>query len=144
MKFAELPTGRTITLGPVSVTEQEILDFAGKYDPQWFHTDVERSNAGPWGGLIASGWQTCGLAMSLVVREILEGSESFGSPGLKYLKWLNPVRPGDQLTVTVEILENRISASKPDLGILHWRWLVHNQTGMPVLDLEATSLFKIG
>jgi len=143
MKFAELTTGRRIVLGPVSVTAEEVIDYARVYDPQWFHTDPERAAAGPWNGLIASGWQTCGLVMALVARHILEGSESFGSPGLKYLKWLNPVRPGDQLMVTVEILENRISASKPELGILRWRWAVQNQDGAAVLDLEATSMFKL-
>lgn len=144
MKFAELSTGRRITLGPTSVTTEQVLEFARSYDPQWFHTDPERAAAGPWNGLIASGWQTCGLAMALVARDILDGSETFGSPGLNYLKWANPVRPGDALTLTVEILENRVSASKPELGIVRWRWLMQNQDGAAVLDLEATSMFKLG
>ena len=143
MKFAELSTGQRIVMGPVTVDREEVFEFAAKYDPQWFHTDAERAAAGPWGGLIASGWHTCGLAMALVDKHILEGSETFGSPGLSYLKWLNPVRPGDQLMLEVEVLEKRVSSSKPDLGIVRWRWVMSNQDGAAVLDVEATSLFRL-
>ena len=82
--------GREFTLGPATLTEREIVDFAQRYDPQWFHTDPARATASVWDGLIASGWQTCGVAMRLVCDGILAGSESFGSPGLAYLKWENP------------------------------------------------------
>ena len=143
MRFAELTVGRVLECGPVSLSERDILDFARTYDPQWFHTDPGRAAAGPWQGLIASGWQTCCVAMRLVCDEILAGSESFGSPGLAYLRWESPVRAGDALRVAVEVLENRIAKSKPTLGILRWRWRMTNQRGEPVLDLEATSLFEL-
>lgn len=143
MKFAEIAAGRRFTLGPVSLDSDEIVAFAREYDPQWFHTDPERAEQGHWDGLIASGFHTCGLAMRLVARDILEGSESFGSPGLAYLKWPNPVRPGDRLTLDVEVLEARQSGAKPWLGILRWRWHMRNQDGLSVLDLEVTSLFKL-
>ncbi len=143
MKFADLAPGRSITVGPATITEEEILAFAREYDPQWFHVDAERARAGTWKGLIASGWQTCGVAMRLVVTQILAGSESFGSPGLAYLKWEHPVRPGDMLYVTVDVKERRVAASKPTLGIVRWRWRVRNQIAAVVLDLEATSLFDL-
>ncbi len=97
MRFAELTAGRVIRLGPASLSEREIIAFARAYDPQWFHTDPARAATSLWQGLIASGWQTCGVAMRLVCDHILAGSESFGSPGLAYLKWENPVRAGDAL-----------------------------------------------
>lgn len=143
MRFADLQPGREFTLGPATLTEREILDFARRYDPQWFHTDPARAAASVWDGLIASGWQTCGVAMRLICDGILAGSESFGSPGLAYLKWESPVRPGDVLTLTVTVLERRVSASKPTLGIVRWRWRLANQDGGAVLDLEATSLFDL-
>ena len=118
MRFADLTAGRVIDCGTASVTEREILEFARGYDPQWFHTDAARAAASQWEGLIASGWQTCGLAMRLVVRAVLEGSESFGSPGLAYLKWENPVRAGDVLRCTVEVLDQRVARSNPTLGIV--------------------------
>ena len=143
MKFAEFHAGQRIEAGPHQVTEAEVLSFANAWDPQWFHTDAEAAAEGPFGGLIASGWHTCGIAMQLVVGAALAGSESFASPGLAYVRWPNPVRPGDALKLVVDVIEVRRSESKPRLGILRWRWQLFNQRGLEVLDLEATSLFRL-
>ncbi|HTD05238.1 MaoC family dehydratase [Undibacterium sp.] len=144
MKFAEITEGRRFTLGPASVTETEVMQFARHYDDQWFHTDRARAAQGPSSGLIASGWHTCALAMQLVSRGILADSESYASPGLAYVKWPNPLRPGDTLTLEILVLESRIASSRPWLGIVRWQWVMLNQKGEQVLDLEATSMFKIG
>lgn len=143
MKFAEFHVGQVIEAGPYELTEPELLAFAKSWDPQWFHTDPEAAALGPHGGLIASGWQTCGIAMRLAVQAALEGSESFASPGLAYVKWKHPVRAGDRLRLKATVLETRQSASKPELGILRWQWQLFNSAGTEVLDLEATSLFKL-
>lgn len=144
MKFAELTVGRRITLGPLAVDEEEVLAFAKKYDQQWFHTDPAQAADGPFQGLIASGWHTCAMAMSLVASGVLAGSESYASPGLAYLRWPNPVRPGDRLTLALEVLEQRVSDSRPWLGIVRWRWVMQRQGGAVVLDLEATSMLRLG
>ena len=143
MKFAEFHAGQRIEAGPHRVTEVELLSFATAWDPQWFHTDAEAAAEGPFRGLIASGWHTCGIAMQLVVGVALAGSESFASPGLAYVRWPNPVRPDDELKLVAEVIEVRRSDSKPRLGILRWRWQLFNQRGLEVLDLEATSLFRL-
>lgn len=143
MMFADFHAGQVLRFGPASVSEAEIVAFAREYDPQWFHTDTERAKNGRWNGLIASGWQTCGIAMRLVVEGALRGSESFGSPGLDYLKWLAPVRPGDAICVVCDVMEARRSERQPTLGIVRWRWRVVNQDDADVLDLVATSLFDL-
>lgn len=143
MRFAEITEGRRFTLGPVTVDEQEIIEFARQYDTQWFHTDPQEAAKGPFKGLIASGWHTCALAMRLVSRGILAGSESYASPGLTYVRWPAPVRPGDTLTLEVVVHESRVSETKRDLGIVRWQWTMLNQQGEQVLDLEATSMFKV-
>jgi acyl dehydratase len=143
MKFAQIAATRRFVLGPVIVEQDELVEFASRYDDQWFHTDAARAAEGPFGGLIASGWHTCALAMRLVSRELLADSESFASPGLSYLRWPHPARPGDQLTLEVEVVEARRSASRPELGIVRWQWIMRNQHGETVLDLEATSMFKL-
>jgi acyl dehydratase len=143
MKFAEFTAGRVIVLGPVSLTEAQMLAFARQWDPQWFHTDPARAQQDRWGGLIASGWQTCALAMKLVVDNVLTGSESFGSPGLDYVKWLAPVRAGDALTLTITVQNARRSQSRADLGIVKWRWELRNQRGETAVDLVANSLFDL-
>jgi acyl dehydratase len=143
MKFAEFHAGQVIEAGPCLVTEAELLQFAKAYDPQWFHTDPEAAAEGPFGGLIASGWHTGGIAMRLVTEAALTGSESFASPGLAYVKWPNPVRPGDSLRLVADVIDVRRSEKRPTLGILRWRWRLINQREQEVLDLEATSLFKL-
>ena len=143
MKFAEFHVGQQIEAGPYEVSRAEIIDFATRYDPQWFHTDPAAAADGPFDGLIASGWHSCSIAMRLVVDRVLQGSESFASPGLRYLKWPNPVRPDDQLTLQLTVLDVRRSDSRPELGILQWRWQLRNQHALEVLDLEATSMFKL-
>lgn len=143
MKFAEFHAGQVIEAGPYLVSEQEVLEFARAYDPQWFHTDPDAARQGPFQGLIASGWHTCGIAMRLLADAALTGSESFASPGLDYVKWKHPVRPGDQLSVRATVLETRRSKSQGKLGILRWRWQLFNAHGTEVLDLEATSLFDL-
>lgn len=143
MKFAEFHVGQVIEAGPHLLGEAELLDFARSYDPQWFHVDKAAAESGPYGGLIASGWQTCGIAMRLGADAALKGSESFGSPGLAYVKWLHPVRAGDALSLRLTVLEARTSAKKPSLGVLRWRWQLYNQNAVEVLDLEATSLFDL-
>jgi acyl dehydratase len=144
MKFAEFHAGQVFTLGPVSVSKQQIIDFASAYDPQWFHTDPTAATRGRWGGLIASGWHTCAVAMRLACDHLLTGSESIGSPGLAFVEWPAPVRPDEPLTLRVEVLEARRSRTKPDLGILRWRWRLRHADGRDALELEATSMFDLG
>ena len=143
MKFAEFHAGLVIEAGPYAVSEAELLAFATAYDPQWFHTDAAAAAKGPFAGLIASGWHTCAIAMRLAADAALAGSESFASPGVEHVKWRQPVRPGDALSLRATVIETRVSRKQPSLGILRWRWQLFNQGGSEVLDLEATSLFEL-
>lgn len=144
MKWADFAPGQVLEAGPLTLSEDEIVAFARDFDPQWFHVDPARSATGRHGGLIASGWHTCAVAMRLAVDTFLHDSESFASPGLAYLKWMHPVRPGDSLRLHADVIETRVARSNPRLGILRWRWRLLNQDGREVLDMEATSLFEVG
>ena len=143
MKFSDFHAGQVIEAGPYRVRESEVVGFATDFDPQWFHTDAEAAPTGPFGGLIASGWHTCAIAMRLVVDAALRGSESFASPGVTYVKWPNPVRPGDELRLRATVFEARRASRRPTLGILRWRWQLFNDGGLEVLDLEVTSMFDL-
>jgi len=143
MQFAEFKTGQVLDAGPYAVSEAEVLNFAQQWDPQWFHTNPDAAARGPFEGLIASGWHTCSIAMRLAADAFLAGSESYASPGLAYIKWPHPVRPNDVLRLRVTVLESRVSQSNSSLGILRWRWQLRNVADTEVLDLEATSLFKL-
>ncbi|MEA3183246.1 MAG: hypothetical protein QOI59_6769 [Gammaproteobacteria bacterium] len=142
MRFEQIQAGMIINGGRRAVTEAEIIEFAKRYDPQWFHLDPVRAQNSRWKGLISSGWMTCSIAMDLAVKSVLADSESIGSPGIEQLKWLNPVRPGDELELRIEVLQTSVSRSS-SVGIVKWRWVLTNQANAPVLDLIATSLFQI-
>jgi acyl dehydratase len=143
MRFADFHTGMVIDVGARrAVTEAEIVEFASRYDPQWFHTDPVRAQSSRWNGLISSGWMTCAIAMELAVKSVLADSESIGSPGVEQIKWPHPLRPGDEVGLRVEVLGSRVSRSG-SMGVVRWRWLLETQRGATVLDLIATSLFGI-
>jgi acyl dehydratase len=142
MRFAEFQPGMSFVVGRRSVTEAEIIEFASRYDPQWFHTDPARAAASRWQGLIASGWHTCSIAMQLLVEHVLADSESIGSPGLEQVKWPNPLRPGEEVALRVEVLQTRVSSSGK-VGIVRWRWVLGTLAGVAVLDLIGTSLFEL-
>lgn len=138
--FEDYPVGVKQVVGNVSLDEAGIIEFAMKYDPQDFHIDPEKAVAGPYGGLIASGWHTAATVMRLLVDSFLDSASSLGSPGLDELRWLAPVRPGDVLSVYVTVLEARRSASKPDRGLLKTHTEAINQHGVSVMTINANSI----
>src|ERR1700687_2526913 len=142
MRFETFQPGMVFDAGTRSVSAEEIVEFASRYDPQWFHTDPQRAAGSRWKGLIASGWHSCAIAMEMVGRAALQDSESFGPPGIEELNGLEPVRPGDALRLRAEVLESRRSSSGRT-GIVRWRWEMSNQNHVKVLSLLGTSLFDI-
>jgi acyl dehydratase len=142
MKFAQFHEGQVLEFGSCTVSEEDILEFARRYDPQPFHIDKVAAESTRWKGLIASGFHTCSLAMRMVVDHVLGDSESMGSPGIESVKWPNPVRAGDTLRVRAQILQAQPS-STGRVGVLRWQWLLLNQHAQPVLDLVVTSLFDL-
>lgn len=123
----DFEVGQTFRTGGKTFTESEIIDFAMVYDPQRFHIDVEAAKQSPFGGLIASGFQTFAVAFRLFHQAGIFRDASVGSPGCDELRWHLPVRPGDTLHVVAEVEEVRPSRSKPDRGILLLRHRTYNQ-----------------
>jgi acyl dehydratase len=138
--FEDYVPGTVHDLGSVTVSEAEIIDFAKQFDPQSFHIDAEKAKESMFGGLIASGWHTGSLMMKVFAAKYLSEASSLGSPGIKELRWLAPVRPGDTLSVRVSIQTARASSSKPDRGIVISLIEVLNQKGVVVMDMIATNL----
>jgi len=119
--FEDYVPGVTHDCGSVAVTEADILGFARRYDPQSFHVDAAAAAAGPFGGLIASGWHTASLMMRLFADHYLSAASSLGSPGVDELRWPRPVRPGSVLRLRATVTEARLSRSKPDRGLVRTR-----------------------
>jgi acyl dehydratase len=138
--FEDYKPGTVAEYGPVIVTEDELLEFARKYDPQPIHIDPDFAARGQFGGLIASGWHTSALMMRLLADNYLSKVASLASPGVDELRWPHPVRPGDRLTLRTTIVEARESRSKPDRGVVRTRAEMLNQNGEVVLSLLAVNM----
>ena len=142
MKYWEdFAIGERAELGRHTFTEEEIVDFARRYDPQPFHIDVEKAGQGPFGGLIASGWQTCAVGMRLMVEGYISRTVSLGSPGIDNIRWLKPVRPGDTIAYGRIVLESRASTTRKGVGLVKHRWEAVNQRGELVLTMEGWGMF---
>jgi acyl dehydratase len=139
--FDDFQVGQVSEAGPYVVSREEILAFAHQFDPQPFHVDEEVARGSIYGGIIASGWHTASVAHRLLVTGVLADAAGMGSPGLDELRWLRPVRPGDALTLRVEILSTTPSRSKPDRGAIKCRLEVRNQQGELVMTEVANALF---
>lgn len=138
--FEDYPVGSIYEFGEIAVGEDEIIDFARRYDPQDIHTDVAVAADGPFGGLIASGWLTAALMMRLFADHYLSRNASLSSPGVDELRWTLPVRPGDRLRLRVTVTEARRSRSKPDRGLVRSAIEVINQDRQTVMTMSAMNL----
>lgn len=139
--YEDFHVGDVIDVGSVSVSQADMIAFAKQYDPQPMHTDPGAASFTIYGGLIASGWHTVGLFMRLLVDSVVAKTSSLGSPGVEELRWPLPVRPGDTLRGSMEILETRVSNSRPSMGIVRWRGTVRNEHGQLVMSLIGTNFF---
>jgi acyl dehydratase len=142
VRFSELIPGVVVQTPPRAVTAKEMLEFASRYDPQWFHVDPVRARDGRWKGLIASGWHISAIAMELMVQNVLSDSEAFGSPGIDSLKWVHPVRPDDTVALRFEVLRSSKSPSGRT-GILLSKSELWNQSDRLVFTLQGTTLFNV-
>lgn len=140
--WEDFPVGKVTEFGGITLTQEDIMRFAKEFDPQPFHVDEDAAKQSVFGGIIASGWHTCGLAMRMMCDAYLLESASLGSPGVENIRWLKPVRPGDTLRVRSVVLEARPLESKPHVGLVRTRWEVLNQNGEEVMQMEGFGMFK--
>jgi len=140
--WEDFQPGDTLEIGSHTFIEEEIIAFARQFDPQSFHTDPQAAKNSFFGGLIASGWHTCAIAMRLMVDKYIARSASLGSPGLDNIRWLAPVRAGDTITYRRKITAARASESKPGVGLVHTRWQALNQRGETVMTMEGWGMFR--
>jgi acyl dehydratase len=140
--FEDFAVGDTFTTLGITFTESMIVDFAVTYDPQAFHVNAEAAKAGPFGGLIASGFQTLALGFRQVLDlGVLRGG-SMGSPGMDELRWTRPVRPGDTIRAKGEVVETKPSGSKPDRGTVRIRYAFVNQDDATVMTMSCMHILK--
>jgi acyl dehydratase len=144
--FEDVAVGDTIHFGPLTVTREEVITFAAEYDPQPFHLSDEEAAATHFGSLSASGWQSTALFMKMFVAEMqkVPGRQeaSLGAVGVDELRWLRPVRPGDTLRGTSEVIETKASRSRPEMGVVRSQVTMVNQHDEPVMTMKPIAMFR--
>ncbi|WP_019876078.1 MaoC/PaaZ C-terminal domain-containing protein [Sporichthya polymorpha] len=138
--FEDYPVGVAFTYGSLGLTEDEIVEYAMRFDPQAIHIDPDYAKRGPFGGIIASGWHTSGLCMRMFADHYLTHNASLASPGVDEIRWPAPVRPGDELRLRVTTTEARPSRSKPDRGLIFSFGELLNQDDVVVMSMKAMNM----
>ena len=140
--WEDFEVGRVREFGRYEVTRAEVLEFAGRFDPQPFHLDDAAAAGSLFGRLAASGWHTAAMAMRMMCDGYLLESAALGSPGVEKLSWPAPVYPGDVLSMRNTVLESRPLTSRPEVGLVKSRNEVLNQHGQVVLSMEGFGFFR--
>lgn len=141
--YEDLVVGTKSSFGYYEVTRSEVIAFAEKFDPQPFHLSDEAAAGTHFGRLSASGWHTCAMTMAMLVENLKANEQAgLGSPGIDELKWLRPVYPGDTLRCESELIDKRVSASRPEMGIFKTKLTVFNQDDMAVMTYLSNGLIR--
>ena len=140
--WEDLVVGEKHTSTTMTVSEEEITDFATKYDPQYFHMDPDAAKDHPqFGQVVASGIHI--LAIWRQLDHLITGDVRWIC-GIKWddLRWNNPMRAGDEVHATAELLSKRESASKPERGVVVYRYALVNQRGDELFYCTSTNLVE--
>ena len=136
--WEDFAKGNVAEYGPRLVTREETIAFAQQFDPQPIHLDEEAARASMLGGLSASGWHTCALAMRMIADGFVLNAASMGSPGVDEVRWHTPLRPGDSITLRATVLDTRASRSRPEMGFVAFRFELVNQSGTAVMTMTSS------
>ena len=131
--FEDFEPGSVKSYGPRLVTREEIIEFATEFDPQPMHLDDEAASRSLLKGLSGSGWHMCSLLMRICWDGFIHNIASAGAPGVEEVRWVSPLRPGDDLTVSVEVLDTRPSKSRSDVGFVRIKNDMRNASGQTLL-----------
>ena len=139
--WEDFPPGSVWQSASRTLSEPEMIAFAREWDPQRFHIDPQAAKETLYGGIIASAWYTGVVMMRLMCDAYLTDSSCIGSPGVEEWRFVLPVRPGDTLRYRATVLESRPSASKPDRGVVKFRWELLNQRDEVAVSITGTQFY---
>jgi acyl dehydratase len=135
--FEDLSAGQKFRAGPVEMTQEEIIAFAKQYDPQDFHTDPEKAHDTVFGELVASGWHTAAVTMRMIIEASPKMKGGMVGRAVEKISWPRPVRPGDALSLEIEVLDLRTSAKSLERGMMRTKNTVTNHKGEVVMEMET-------
>jgi acyl dehydratase len=144
--FEDIVVGDSVAFGPLTLSREETIAFAAEFDPQPFHLSDEAAATTHFRTISASGWHTTALFMKMFVAEMQKQpgrqAASLGAMGVDELRWLRPVRPGDTLRGTNEVIDKKISQSRPEMGIVRNKVTLYNQKDEPVLTMCPIAMWR--
>ena len=138
LHWEDFAPGRSFEHGPRRIERDEMIAFAAEFDPQPMHLDEAAARSSMLGGLAASGWYACCILMRMCTDAFVLNSTSMGAPGVDEVRWLAPIRPGDELTLRATVLDTRASNSRPDMGFVRFSFELTNRAGVKVLALTTS------
>lgn len=142
LTFEDFPLGRFGTFGPRHVSRDEMIAFATEFDPQPMHLDEEAAKHTMLRGLAGSGWHLCSLMMRMMFDGYIERTASLGSPGVDEVRWLLPLRPGDDLMLDVDVAATRVSRSRPEMGIVTFAMRMRNASDQVLLEAVSPIMIR--
>lgn len=142
LTFEDFSPGRFGTFGPRHVSRDEIIAFASEFDPQPMHLDEAAAKHTMLRGLAGSGWHLCSLMMRMMFDGYIGRTASLGSPGVDEVRWLLPLRPGDDLMLDVDVAAARVSRSRPEMGIVTFAMRMRNASGQVLLEAVSPIMIR--
>lgn len=139
--FEDFPAGAVYELGRTRLSSDDIIGYARSWDPMPFHLDPEAARESPFGGLVASGWHTGAVVMGQFVRSLLAASSCRGSYGMEEVRFLSPVRPGDEIRGRATVEDYSPHPKRPDTGTVRFLVEAVNQEERPVYRMLTRLLF---
>ena len=133
--------GQVTDCGSRLITREEIVAFAAEYDPQPMHLDEQAARDSLLGGLVASGWHGCCILMRMLTDNFLVDASFMGAPGVEEVRWLAPLRPGEQVKARATVLETRASRSRSGMGFVKFRFELVDASEKPVMTLIVSPMF---
>ena len=137
LTFEDFPPGHFGTYGPRRVTREEMLAFAAEFDPQPMHLDESAASQSMLKGLSGSGWHLCSIMMRMMFDGFIGRTASLGSRGVTELRWLAPSRPDDELMLDIDVVEARVSRSRPATGLVTFKCVVRNAAGLALCEMVS-------
>lgn len=143
LHYEDFPEGQVIPLGTYHLSRDEVIDFAREWDPQPFHVDETEAEKSVLGGLAASGWQSCAILIRLSVEGYANRSAAMASNSMEECRWLRPVFADETLTGRATVLSRRVSAKRPEMGILKMKFELLNTDGELKCDVIGIQFMKV-
>ena len=141
LHYEDFEVGQSFLSRAERITRERLVAFAAEFDPQPQHLGEDTARDSLFGELVASGWHTASVTMRLQLEAVL-GHVPGGMIGAQIdtIAWRHPVRPGDELRARVDVLDKRLSRSRPERGLLTLRTTTLNQRDEAVQVMSAAVL----